>query len=96
MYKFSEREFSQREIDAAIVNLVLNIKAQDIDWKAHSDYRAKIVDEILPIYSSYLDNSDKLHDIIQVIDKYILEWAIFEVTCNPNKYCEFINPNDDL
>ena len=55
-----------------------------------------MADLILGIYYSDLDSSDRLHDIGQVMYKYISLWAKFEVTCNPDKYCEVILPNDDL
>ena len=91
----NDREFTQREIDAGVAKLVESIE-DGAYWDEYLDYKLPMLDEILNIYLSNLDNSDKLHDIGQVIANGILEWAKFEVVCNPNKYCEFIVPNDDL
>ena len=96
MYKYKDREFTQSEIDAGIAKLVENVSVNDIDWNEHSDHRKDMADLILGIYYSDLDSSDRFNDISKVIDKYIYLWALFEVTCNPNKYCEVILPDDDL
>ena len=97
MYKFSEREFYQSEIDAGIEKLVDKVECNDIDWDEDGSYKADLIDDILLInFYTKIDSDEKWFDIRQVIDRYVLCWATSEVNSNPNKYCTFINPNDDL
>ena len=96
MYKFSEREFNQYEIDAGIEKLVDKVEG-GADWDEDGSYKADLIDDILSInFSTKIDSDEKWFDIRQEIDKYVLRWATGEVNSNPNKYCKIINPNDDL
>ena len=96
MYKFSEREFTQSEIDAGIAELVEKIE-DGADWDENDKYSQDLFEQILAIhFSKSIAFDDKAFDIRQAIDNAVLEWATFEVTCKPDKYCEKIVPNDDL
>ena len=94
-----DKEFegwSQREIDAGIAKLVEQIEA-GADWDDDGDYKLEMAEHILLInFGNKIDYEDKWFDIQGCIDQYVLRWAIDEVTCNPDKYCEVILPNDDL
>ena len=94
-----DKEFegwSQSEIDAGIEKLAEQIKSENVNWDNDGDYKLNMANDILDIYFSDSDSSDRFHDIGQVISKYVLYWARDEVTCNPDKYCEKIVPNDDF
>ena len=95
MYKFEDREFTQAEIDAGIAKLIEQIE-NGADWDEDGDYRLDLVTDILMVNFSKIDYEDKYSEIRFMIDKWILIWARNAVTGNPNKYCTFINPNDDL
>ena len=95
MYKFEDREFTQSEIDAGIAKLIEQIE-NGADWDEDSDYRLDLVTDVLMVHFSKIDYEDKYAEIRFMIDKWILIWARNAVTANPNKYCTFINPNDDL
>ena len=89
-------EWSQRDIDAGIAKLIEKIEA-GADWDEDGDYRLDMANDILLInFSNHIDFNDKFFDIRQRIDKYVKRWATDTVTCNPDKYCEKIVPNDDL
>ena len=95
MYKFEDREFTQAEIDAGIAKLIEQIE-NGADWDEDGDYRLDLVTDVLMVNFSKIDYEDKYSEIRFMIDKWILIWARNSVTGNPNKYCTFINPNDDL
>ena len=95
----TDKEFagwSQRDIDAAIINLSEKIE-NGADWDEDGSYRLDMATEILKTYfAKAIDYEDKWFEIQQIIAKYILNWSIEAVTCDPDKYCEKIAPNDDL
>ena len=95
MYKFEDREFTQAEIDAGIAKLIEQIE-NGADWDEDGDYRLDLVTDVLMVNFSKIDYVDKYSEIRFMIDKWILMWARNAVTGNPNKYCEYINPNDEL
>ena len=67
------------------------------DWDECGDLKFDLAQDILAIhFSKTIAFDDKAFDIRQAIDNAVLEWASFEVTCNHDKYCEKIVPNDDL
>ena len=88
-------EWSQRDIDYAIAKLVEQIK-DGADWDEDGNYLKDMAIDIYRMNFSKLDRDDKNFEIYLIIDKYVLNWAKFEVTCNPDKYCEIILPDDDL
>ena len=94
-----DKEFagwSQRDIEEAIINLVEKVN-DGADWDENDEYSQDLFEQILAIhFSKTIDFEDKAFDIQQAIDNSVLEWATFEVTFNPDKYCEVIYPNDDL
>ena len=94
-----DKEFagwSQREIDAGIAKLVDRIE-DGADWDETGSYKLDLTEDILAIhFSKSIAFDDKAFDIRTAIDNSVLEWASFEVTCNPDQYCEKIVPNDDL
>ena len=88
--------WSQRDIDAGIAKLVEQIE-DGADWDENDEYSQDLFEQILAIhFSKSIAFDDKSFDIRTAIDNSVLEWASFEVTCNPDQYCEKIVPNDDL
>ena len=88
-------EWSQRDIDSAIAKLVEQIE-DGADWDEDGSYKLDMANEIINYYYSDLDIEDARFEIEQSIEKYVFHWATDAVTCNPDKYCEVISPNDDL
>ena len=94
-----DKEFgrwSQRDIDAAIAKLVEQVKVEPTNWDEDGEYKIDMSNDIMVSAMSNLDNSDKLFDIQEYIDKWVFWWARDTVIRNPDKYCEGIVPNDDL
>ena len=89
-------EWTQRDIDAGIAKLVEQVH-DGSDWDEDHKYSKDLFEKILSIrFSKTIAFDDKPFDIMTAIDNAVLEWARDEVTCNPDKYCEIILPDDDL
>ena len=95
----TDKEFegwTQSDIYYAIERLVDRVEGNDIEWDEDGSYRLDMAEDIKLVNYSKLDSDDKWFEIQEIIAKYVLRWASFEVTYNPDKYCEKIVPNDDL